>query len=85
MPNLKPVLVCWIDAVSANHMDWEEADAEPLAACTVKSIGFLRSRTPAGIELVMSHGGEQICGRWFIPACCIVSVADLTTEPQLAG
>lgn len=77
---MKPVLIISRDQASQAHMDWEDKDAPLLTEHLVHTLGFLRPESEQTdiLELVMSYSETEICGRWMIPKCCIVSIKELT-------
>ncbi len=77
---MKAVLVVSRDHVSQPHMDWEEPDAPLMEEALIHTVGFLRpeSEKTDTLELVMSYSETEICGRWAIPKCCLVSVTELS-------
>jgi hypothetical protein len=77
---MKAVLIISRDQASQSHMDWEDKDTALMTEHLIHTVGFLRpeSEKTDTLELVMSYSETEICGRWAIPKCCIVSVTELT-------
>jgi len=81
---MKPVLIISRDQASQSHMSWEPTDAALMTEHLVHTVGFVRpeSESTDHIEVVMSYSESEICGRWMIPKCCIVSVTDLSQKVE---
>lgn len=77
---MKPVLVISRDQASQSHMDWEPLTEPLMEDHLVHTVGFIRPESDGTdtLEIVMSYSETEICGRWMIPRCCIVSITELT-------